>query len=193
MKPVQNLFTPRRVPARYERGASSFPPTRGTTGRPCRARHTGFKAVSTGRGTTSEQDNHIPSPLMGEESKVRVNKTTPAPSRHCGLDPQSTGWPCRSRHTGFKAVSTGRGTTNKTTPTPSRHCGLDPQSRGVAGDAGEQVQNNQPIPLSLDGRGIKGEGENDAPTPSRHCGLDPQSTGRDTTNKATKHHLTKIG
>ena len=142
MKPVQNLFTPRRVPARYERGASSFPPTRGTTGRPCRARHTGFKAVSTGRGTT--------------------NKTTPTPSRHCGLDPQSTGWPCRPRHTGFKAVSTGRGTTDKTTPTPSRHCGLDPQST-------------------------------EWPCRPRHTGFKAVSTGRDTTNKATKHHLTKIG
>ena len=50
------------------------------------------------------------------------------------------------------------------------------------------------IPLSLDGRGIKGEGEQDSPslchsgqseeskisdhnTPARHCGLDPQSRG----------------
>ena len=51
-------------------------------------------------------------------------------------------------------------------------------------------QKNKPtiLPLSLDGRGIKGEGdpaldtgaegENDASAPSRHCGLDPQSTGR---------------
>ena len=38
-------------------------------------------------------------------------------------------------------------------------------------------QNNRPNPLSLDGRGIKGEGENDASASSRHCGLDPQSRG----------------
>ena len=54
---------------------------------------------------------------------------------HCGLDPQSRGAGC-GRHTGFKAASTGWGD-NKTTPTI--------------------------FPLSLDGRGIKGEGENDAP------------------------------
>ena len=52
-----------------------------------RPRHTGFKAVSTGRqGGTGEQvqTNRIPSPLMGEESKVRVNKTKTPPL------PQST-------------------------------------------------------------------------------------------------------
>ena len=38
-------------------------------------------------------------------------------------------------------------------------------------------QHQPPIPLSLDGRGIKGEGENDADASSRHCGLDPQSRG----------------
>ena len=39
-----------------------------------------------------------------------------------------------------------------------RHCGLDPQSRSeVAGLTTRQT--DQPIPLSLDGRGIKGEGE----------------------------------
>ena len=42
-----------------------------------RGRHTGFKAVSTGwdvtRGRQQAQSNHqSPSPLMGEESKVRV-------------------------------------------------------------------------------------------------------------------------
>ena len=61
--------------------------------------------------------DRIPSPLMGEESKVRVNKTTPT-------DPD--------RHTGFKAVSTG---------------------------LGDNQDNPTIIPLSLDGRGIKGEGE----------------------------------
>ena len=58
----------------------SFPRRRETTGWMCRGRHTGFKAVSTGRqGGTGEQDNtnHIPlSPLMGEESKVRVKTMT---------------------------------------------------------------------------------------------------------------------
>ena len=38
-------------------------------------------------------------------------------------------------------------------------------------------QHNHQYPLSLDGRGIKGEGENDASASSRHCGLDPQSRG----------------
>ena len=86
--------------------------------------------------------------------------------RHYGLDPESRGaGPCGGRHTGFKAVSTGRGN-NKTTPTNR-------------------------IPLSLDGRGIKGEGEQDKTTTyrhtgfkavstgqcPRHCGLDPQSRG----------------
>ena len=78
--------------------------------------------------------------------------------RHCGLDPQSRGGATQGgrhacvphRHTGFKAVSTGGD--NKTKPTDR-------------------------IPLSLDGRGIKGEGENDASASSRHCGLDPQSRG----------------
>ena len=39
--------------------------------------------------TTTES----PSPLMGEESKVRVNKSKPTNTlaRHCGLDPQSRG------------------------------------------------------------------------------------------------------
>ena len=66
-----------------------------------------------------------------------------ASSRHCGLDPQSRGAVSRGgRHTGFKAVSTGRGD-NKTTPTI--------------------------FPLSLDGRGIKGEGEKDKqPSPTIH-------------------------
>ena len=76
------------------------------------------------------------------------------------------------RHTGFKAVSTGRGD-NKPTPTDR-------------------------IPLSLDGRGIKGEGENETvpslhPVDSRlrgndgpacHCGLDPPSRGADATRHA---------
>ena len=41
-----------------------------------------------------------------------------------------------------------------------------------------------PIPLSLDGRGIKGEGENDAS--SRHCGLGPQSRGE---GRGTRHSM----
>ena len=42
--------------------------------------------------------------------------------------------------------------------------------------AGQQQDNtNHHFPLSLDGRGIKGEGENDATHSPRHCGLDPQS------------------
>ena len=44
---------------------------------------------------------------------------------------------------------------------------------------------NPPIPLSLDGRGIKGEGENDASASSRHCGLDPQSRGEGRGNNKT--------
>ena len=68
--------------------------------------------------------------LMGEESKARV-KTR----QHQPITP--------ARHTGFKAVSTGRGE-NKTTPTDR-------------------------IPLSLDGRGIKGEGEINTPAPVTDC------------------------
>ena len=82
---------------------------------------------------------------------------------------------------------------------------LDPEEQG---DAGEQDNTNRQNPLSLDGRGIKGEGENDAPhypnpvnprsvitapitvipskarnlrgraRPPRHCELDLQSTGQ---------------
>ena len=84
--------------------------------------------------------------------------------RHCGLDPQSRG--------------AGQGNTCETSQTNQhrpRHCGLDPQSRGAVDQpvilASRQYpqggvatsQNNQQNPLSLDGGGIKGEGENDAP------------------------------
>ena len=107
--------------------------------------------------------------------------TQPAtPDRHCGLDPQSRGaagdageqdkpTTPEDRHTGFKAVSTAAATgdagekqDNTTTP-EDRHCGLDPQSRGAETGQGDN-KTTQPYPLSLDGRGIKGEGENDAPT-----------------------------
>ena len=44
-------------------------------------RHTGFKAVSTGRGGNKpNQPTESPSPLMGEESKVRVKTIRPTPS-----------------------------------------------------------------------------------------------------------------
>ena len=67
-----------------------------------------------------------PSPLMGEESKVRVkqDKPTESPSPLMGEESKVR--------------------VNKTTPTtPARHCGLDPQSRGAGqGDAGETRQHN---------------------------------------------------
>ena len=235
MKPLQNLFTPRRVPAGYDRGASSFPrgravygtrtirrkrlsaesresrrdssETRQTTGWPCLARHTGFKAVFTGRGTT--------------DAATRQHTT---PSRHCGLDPQSTGWPCLSRHTGFKAVSTGRGTTDAATrqhTTPSRHCGLDPQSRCADGQrrlpagydrgASSFPRNLPSFPRRRESTGrpclsrhtgfkavSTGRGTTDAATrqhttPSRHTGFKAVSIGQGTTDAATRHHLTKIG
>ena len=49
--------------------------------------------------------------------------------------------------------------------TPARHCGLDPQSRGARPGI-QQDKTTAKIPLSLDGRGIKGEGDNDASPPS---------------------------
>ena len=55
----------------------------------------------------------------------------------------------------------------------------------------QQAKPTTIIPLSLDGRGIKGEGENNATASSRHCGLDPQSRGeaRDTGETSqTNHH-----
>ena len=89
----------------------------------------------------------------------------------------------RARHTGFKAVSTGRGHTKRHSSTsslvtpanPHRHSRVGGNPQG--GMRGPTSQNNRPSPLSLDGRGIKGEGENDASASSRHCGLDPQSRG----------------
>ena len=98
--------------------------------------------------------NHTPSPLMGEESKVRVkndNTTTPE-DRHTGFKAVSTAatgdagekqdkpTTPEDRHTGFKAVSTAQGEQDNTT-TPDRHCGLDPQSRGA--ETG-QVKNDKP-------------------------------------------------
>ena len=60
-----------------------------------------------------------------------------------------------------------------------RHCGLDPQSRGAARDVREQANTTTIIPLSLDGRGIKGEGEQDKTTTYRHSrvGGNPQGGG----------------
>ena len=41
----------------------------------------------------TKQPTESPSPLMGEESKVRVNKTTSTtPTRHTGFKAVSTGW-----------------------------------------------------------------------------------------------------
>ena len=101
--------------------------------------------------------NKIPSPfLMGEESKVRVRqyKTTSTPARH----------------TGFKAVSTGQqGDAGHTTSQNNQTAPSFPRRRETTGWNGrpsywlqgsihsagqQQVQTNQPIPLSLDGRGL---------------------------------------
>ena len=83
------------------------------------ARHTGFKAVSIGWGDNkTDQPTESPSPLMGEESKVRVitrqhqhpvipaqagiyragNSHGCAAYRHCGLDPRSRGEAAGTRH-----------------------------------------------------------------------------------------------
>ena len=159
------------------------------------SRHTGFKAVSTGRGNNKpNQLTESPSPLMGEDQSLSQCLTLGA-----------------------------EGETRQHQPhTQDRHCGLDPQSRGeVTGMTTRQ--HNQQNPLSLDRRGIKGEGEKTKqPGPSfprrrettgwgghatlsnywirpwrklvlasrqypqrgnarartpRHCGLDPQSRG----------------
>ena len=45
------------------------------------SRHTGFKAVSTGSGDNKITQPYSPSPLMGEESKVRVKRQN-NPDRH---------------------------------------------------------------------------------------------------------------
>ena len=61
-----------------------------------RARHTGFKAVSTGQGDNKTTPTISPSPLMEEdqslsqcltrEQRVKQDNTTTL-VRHCGLDP----------------------------------------------------------------------------------------------------------
>ena len=59
----------------------------------------------------------------------------------------------------------------------ARHCGLDPQSRGARrGGRAYNKTTSTTIPLSLDRRGIKGEGDT-MMTTARHCGFDPQSIG----------------
>ena len=101
-----------------------------------RHRHCGLDPQSRGVAdvrATTRQNNHIPpSPLMGEESKVRVTARKP---QHCVIPSKARNLGSRNRHTGFKAVST-----------------------GWQGDTGEQEKPTI-FPLSLDGRGIKGEGD----------------------------------
>ena len=99
-----------------------------------------------------------PSPLMGEESKVRVKTSQhqPPPARHTGLYPSFP----RRRET------TGRGQPG-TTP---RHCGLDPQSRGAAyGRADNKptpTNTNQHRPVILASRQYpQCEGNTKTPTP----------------------------
>ena len=41
-----------------------------------------------------------------------------------------------------------------------------------------ELRQHQPIPLSLDGRGIKGEGDSKIVPPHRHTGFKAVSTGR---------------
>ena len=75
--------------------APSFPRRRESTGwmRGGRHRHSGFKAESTGWGNNKDKPtNQYPSPLMGEESKVRV---TARQNNHLPSFPrrrESTGW-----------------------------------------------------------------------------------------------------
>ena len=105
-----------------------------------------------------------------------------------------------ARHTGFKAVSTGWG--NNTTdriPSPLMEtfaklsgtaiiC-LDSQSLKLRFAIDSRLRGNDGRFCKglLDGKGIKGEGENDAPASSRHCGLDPQSRG-EADGLATRQH-----
>ena len=70
--------------------------------------HTPHRKRACTHDLTKRKTTIYPSPLMGEESKVRVRKTTPTTYRHIGFKAVSTGWMCRGRHTGFRAVSTGQ-------------------------------------------------------------------------------------
>ena len=58
--------------------------------------------------------------------RLRLSVASRESRRDSSETRQSTGRTRGGRHTGFKAVSTGRGTRHP------RHCGLDPQSRGAA-------------------------------------------------------------
>ena len=65
-----------------------------------------------------------PHPIYKNHTPPHPTLTLPTPDHHTGLYPsfprrrESTGWMCRGRHTGFKAVSTGQGTTGTiTSPT----------------------------------------------------------------------------
>ena len=83
--------------------------------------------------TGSEGDNKTVPPHHHSRVGGKPQGGAGRDTRHCGLDPQSRGTGQGGRHTGFKAVSTGRGI--------------------------QQYNTTDRIPLSLDGRGIKGEGD----------------------------------
>ena len=121
---------------------------------------------TTGRGEGGQQaktTDQVPSPLMGEESKVRV-KTMPQrrpviadlirnPEVRGRADNKTKQH--RARHTGFKAVSTGRGhtkchssTSSLVTPAnPHRHsrAGGKPQG-GVRGANKPKQPTKSPLP-----------------------------------------------
>ena len=117
-------------------------------------RHTGFKAVSTAQAHNKPtQPTESTSPLTREESKVRVNKPTPTntPARHTGLYPS---FPRRRETTRQGKQQTNTNHIPRPVILASRQY---PQGR-----AHNKSNTTDRIHLSLDERGIKGEG---APVP----------------------------
>ena len=99
-----------------------------------------------------QPNHHFPSPLMGEESKARVNKTKQPPRtiipayagiHRAGRQQDKTNQPSPSYW--LQGSIHRAGHDNKTTP--SRHCGLDPQSRGEAD--GQTTSPTQPTESPL--------------------------------------------
>ena len=140
---------------------------RGNDGRFC-------KGLLDGRGIKGEGDNKttptakIPSPLMGESQSLSQCLTLGAEGENKTVPP-----PCHSEQSEESKISDHNhpGPSYWTVPVIPAQAGIyrvdvswpsfprRRESTGWQGDAGETSQTNRPYPLSLDGRGIKGEGD----------------------------------
>ena len=131
--------------------------------------------------------DRIPSPLMGEESKVGVKtmrsivtslRIKSAIQRGGGGRPSY--WLQGSIHSAGHA--------KRHSSHQPRHCGPDPQSRGAGHDAGKQDKpTNSPSPL--DGRGIKGEGDNKTVPSLCHSEQSEESKNSDTITPTPSYWL----